>query len=210
MAKTTLHQEQSLDLLLEPNPDTAPQQADDPFSLDNLRLSQDFDQAVGVRKLLTVVPVRRPSRQEFIRVRPGPEWQLDTPTLDFKEDNEVYMVAQALWPEIYDDMTPRRLVVAISRRGTLFVWPLRLPRADGRLDAWSSSALQAADRAQSIWVKLQSNRHLGAYELYQGSDDLPAPEWPDYTFQEILNVAFRDFRITDLEHPAIQRLHGKI
>lgn len=209
MAKRT-DQEPTLDLLLvEQSP--APQTTDDPFSLENLRLSQDFDQAVGVRKLLTVVPVRRPTRQEFIRVRPGSEWQLDTPTLDFKQDNEVYVVAQALWPEIYDDMTPRRLVVAINRRGTLFVWPLRLPRADGRLDAWSSSALQAAERAETAWVKLQSNRDLGAYEVYEGSDDLPPPEWPeDYSFQQILDVAFRDFKILDLEHLAIRRLHGKI
>lgn len=188
----------------------APQQTGDPFSLENLRLSQDFDQAVGVQKLLTIVPVRKPNRQEFIRVRPGPEWQLDTALLDFKEDGETYLVAPALWPYLSDDVSFRRLVVAINRQRTLFIWPLRLPRADGRLDAWSSSALQAAERAETAWVKLQGNRDLGAYEVYQGSDDLPAPEWPDYSFQEILNVAFRDFRITDLEHPAIKRLHGKL
>ncbi len=205
MAKAA-DREQSLPLV-EPAP--APQ-AEDPFSLDNLRLAQNFDQAVGVQKLLTVVPVRKPNRQEFIRVRPGPEWQLDTALLDFKADGETYLVAPPLWPFLSDDVSYRRLVVAINRQRTLFIWPLRLPRADGRLDPWSSSALQAAERAETAWVKLQSNRDLGAYEVYQGSDDLPAPEWPDYTFQQILDVAFRNFRITDLEHPAIKRLHGKI
>lgn len=208
MAKKA-HQEQSLDLVLvEPAP--APESTDDPFSLDNLRLSQDFDNVVGVQRMLITVPVRKPTRQEFIRVRSGPEWQLDTALLHFKEDSETYLVAPDLWSEIYDDMALRRLMLAITRRGTLFIWPLKLPASDGRLDAWSSSALRAAEMAETSWVKLQANRDLGAYDVYQGSDDLPAPEWPDYSFQEILNVAFRDFRIMDLEHPAIKRLHGKI
>ncbi len=63
--------------------------------------------------------------------------------------------------------------------------------------------------AQHRWVKLQSNRALGAYDVYEGSSDLPPPQWPDLTFQEILDIAFADFRIESLDHPAILALHGK-
>jgi len=40
----------------------SPPPDDDPFNPDRLRLSQDFASAVGVRKLLTTVPVRKPSK----------------------------------------------------------------------------------------------------------------------------------------------------
>ena len=43
---------------------------DDPFDLSKLRLTQDFVETGGVKKLLTTVPVRKPAPQDFIRVHP--------------------------------------------------------------------------------------------------------------------------------------------
>jgi hypothetical protein len=37
-----------------------------------LRLSQNFSEATGVKKLVTTVPVRKPNKQDFIRVHPDP------------------------------------------------------------------------------------------------------------------------------------------
>src|SRR4051812_31325852 len=35
----------------------------DPFDLSSLRLSQDFASAVGVKKLVTTIPVKKPSKE---------------------------------------------------------------------------------------------------------------------------------------------------
>jgi hypothetical protein len=43
-----------------------------PFDPANLRLSQSFVETAGVKKLLTTVPVRKPSAQDFVRVHPDP------------------------------------------------------------------------------------------------------------------------------------------
>jgi hypothetical protein len=46
-----------------------------PSPFDNLaalRLDQSYADTVGVKKLLTTVPVRKPNRQDFVRVHPGP------------------------------------------------------------------------------------------------------------------------------------------
>ena len=43
-----------------------------------LRLSQDFGASVGVKKAIVAVPCRKPHRHEFVRVRPGDEWRLET------------------------------------------------------------------------------------------------------------------------------------
>ena len=51
----------------------------DPFDPANLRLSQSFTETVGVKKLLTTVPVRKPSPQDFVRVHRGPRVSRELP-----------------------------------------------------------------------------------------------------------------------------------
>ena len=105
-------------------------------------------------------------------------------------------------------LSPRMLMTAINRQGTLFLWPVRLPGADGKIDTWSRSAMDAAEYATKQWVRVQSNMSLGAYEVLAATADLPEPEWPATDFRELLRVAFRDRHITSADHPVIQRLRG--
>jgi hypothetical protein len=58
------------------------------------------------------------------------------------------------------------------------------------------------------WARVQANTSLGAYEIFTSDQIKAEPEWPDYTFQEIYKIAFRDRLITGLDHPAVQRLRG--
>jgi hypothetical protein len=58
----------------------------DPYNLAALRLSQDFASAVGVKRLIATIPVRKPSREWFIRTHPDPAFRLQTAVLDLKED----------------------------------------------------------------------------------------------------------------------------
>ena len=60
----------------------------DPFDPANLRLSQSFTETVGVKKLLTTVPVRKPSPQEFVRVHPSSEYRENFPIIELKDDRE--------------------------------------------------------------------------------------------------------------------------
>ena len=186
---------------------TSPESENNVFDISNLRLNQDFDAVVGVKKKLVTIPIRKPTRQEFIRVRPGDEWTLDTAVLELKQEKEFYLIAPDLWQEIYDDLQPRRLVLTMSRQKVLAVWPLALPDSSGRLHSWGLSALEGAEMAEEHWVKLQSNQSLGAYELFVGAEDLPEPVWPEeYTLQQILDIAFGKFQIKTIDHPVIKRL----
>ena len=60
----------------------------DPFDLASLRLSQDFASAVGVKKLVTTIPVKKPSKEWFVRTHPDPDYRLQTAVLELKEDRE--------------------------------------------------------------------------------------------------------------------------
>jgi hypothetical protein len=41
----------------------------DPFNPAALRLPQDFTASIGVKKVLTSIPCRKPHKQEFVLVR---------------------------------------------------------------------------------------------------------------------------------------------
>ena len=141
----------------------------DPFAPDNLRLSQDFAATVGVKKVLATIPVRKPGAQDFVRVRPGPEWRENFPVIDLKDDREEYIVVNPLVPELSTEIVSKTLFLAISRQGTLFFWPVRLPTPDGKDIEWWRSARLGAERAQTNWVRLKANKHLGAYEIFEAA-----------------------------------------
>jgi hypothetical protein len=195
-----------------PGADAAGPEAD-LYNLDSLRLSQDFASAVGVKRLITTVPVRKPSKEWFVRTHPDPAYRLSTAVLELKEDRETYLVAPGLWPELASEPTfsPRLLVSAINRQGVLFLWPIRLPGSDGKIDDWSRSAMDAANAARSRWVRISADMSLGAYRIEVATGRLPGPEWPaDLTLQAIIRIAFRDTLISDWNHPVLQRLRGEV
>lgn len=181
----------------------------DPFDISNLTLDQNFAGASGVKKLLLTVPVRKPNRQDFVRVHPSDEYRIETLVLVLKEERENYLVARELWPELPSELTPMVLFLAINRQKVPFLWSIRLPGDDGRHDDWNASALEAAELAQKEWVRVTANMSLGAYEVSAATGNISEPEWPDQSFQKILKIAFKGRFIDTLEHPVILRLRGQ-
>jgi hypothetical protein len=181
----------------------------DPFDVSNLTLGQNFADASGVKKLLLTIPVRKPNKQDFVRVHPSVDCRLETAVLVFKEERENFLVARELWSELPGELTPMVLFLATNRQKVPFLWGIRLPGEDGRHDEWNASALEAAALAQRDWVRVVANMSLGAYEVFSASGSIPEPEWPSQSFQEILKIAFKGRFIDHLEHPAIRRLRGE-
>jgi hypothetical protein len=99
-----------------------------PFDPARLRLSQDFVAAAGVKKILTTVPVRKPSKEWFVRTHPDPTYHINSCVIELKEDSEVYLVDRPLWDMLAAEATfgPRALITTINKQGVLFLWPIRL------------------------------------------------------------------------------------
>ena len=191
---------------------TTEQQAStpDPFDPTNLRLSQSFVETAGVKKLLTTIPVRRPSRQEFVRVHPSAEYRENFPIIELKDEREEYIVTASLVPELIGEFVIKTLYLAINRQGTLFFWPVRLPGPDGKDMNWWKSAREAAVLAMKDWVRVKANMNLGAYDIFQPDGVIPDPEWPQRGFWELIKIAFRDHLIDRIDHPVIKRLRGQV
>jgi hypothetical protein len=186
----------------------APSSVPDPFDLSNLRLSQSFTETAGVKKLLTIVPVRKPNPQDWVRVHPGSEYRENFPLIELKDEREEYVVAASLVPELVGEFVSKTLYTTVNRQGVVSLWPVRLPDPDGREMEWHRSAREAAELATTRWVRCKANRSLGAYEIFQAEACIAEPTWPDLTFQEVIRIAFRDRLITSMDHPVIKRLRG--
>lgn len=180
------------------------------LSLDQMRLPQNFGAVAGVQKIITNIPARKPGNQAFFRVRPGAEWRVQLAILQLKDDGENYLVLPQMFGELAQEARPKLLYAAITRDGTPFVWPVNLPGEDGRLDTWSQSAHEAAKHAESSWIRLVANRSSGAYDILQATGELAAPEWPEFSLVELLNLAFKDKVIDSPEHPIVRRLRGEL
>ena len=178
------------------------------FDPSHLRLSQNFSETVGVKKALLSIPVRKPNKQEFVRVHPSSDYRLETAVLELKEERETYLVAPDLWPELPGELTPKVLFTYMNRQGVLAMWPVRMPGEDGRLDAWNESALDAAKIAKDDWVRVVANMSLGAYDVFQATGEIPDPEWPELDLSAILEIAFKGKYIESIEHPVVRQLRG--
>ena len=182
-----------------------------PFDPAALRLDQSFADTVGVKKVLTTVPVRKPNRQDFVRVHPDPKYRL-TPAaiIEVKEDREVYLLTPDMAQALPGEFATVTLFTTITRQGTLHLWPVKLPGPEGRQNEWHRSAAEGAERAMKKWVRVTASMSFGAYEIFEASGDLPDPVWPDFSFQEILKIAFRDRIVDRADHPLVQRLRGVV
>lgn len=181
------------------------------FDVAKLRVDTGLHLAAGFKRLMTSCPVRKPSKEWFIRTHPSPDYQIHTTVIELKEEGKTYLVNPELAENLSHETTfgYRTLVLSINRQGTVFLWPLRLVAADGERGHWAGSALDAAAEAAKSWVRLQANMSLEAYEITVAKARVPDPEWPLMPFGEILRVAFRDRYIDSMDHPILRQLRGE-
>jgi hypothetical protein len=135
--------------------------APDPFDPASLRLDQSFVETSGVKKLLTTVPVRKPNNQDFVRVYPSEDYRLTAAVIELKDDREVYLVLPQIAHQLPGECSPVILYTAINRQGVVFLWPVKLPAPDGKINEWHRSAGEAAERAMTCWLRVKADWHWG-------------------------------------------------
>lgn len=182
--------------------------APDPFAPEALRLPQDFEETAPVKKVLTVVPVRKPGKQEFVRVRPGDEWRIQLALIEDEADRDVYAVAPALAAELAGEWKSAYLFLAVTSAGDPFLWRCWVPQSGGGRQ-WHESALDAVRHAETAWVRVRADQTAGYYKLEEAVGKLSDPTWPEQSFRELLKLAFRDRLIDSLDHPFLKQLRGE-
>ena len=183
-------------------------QTNTPFS--SLRLSQNFGQALGVKKVLTIVPVVKPTKDRFFRTHESDNWVYPAWILENKATGETYIVSEEVASVLGGLVRAVELYTAIDRQNNLFLIPIPLPGPNGVRNPWHESLLQAVMRAKLVWLRITANKDLGGYEIFEATAKLPEPIWPDTTLEELLEIAFRGRIITTPDHPVVQEKLGGV
>ena len=190
--------------------ETAKPEPVDPFDdLANLRLRSDFATTGATRKKLTVVPVRKPPKQAFVRVHP--DLVLDAGLIDLRDDmdRETFLVLPDLQADLAGEWAPYRLYLGVTKQGAAFIWPVRLPGDESRVISWYESAMEAAAMAKAEWIRVVPDMQVGGYTCYSAIGDLGDPAWPETPFPELLRIAFRGRVVDRTDHPLIGQLRGR-
>lgn len=183
----------------------------DPFDPSRFAVSSSVMSEIGVTKELVACPVRKPNKQEFVRVNPDSAYHLRACILELKDERETYLVAPDVAAMLPGETKTVDLRLAASRQGAIFIWPVPVPRIDGRDSPWSTSARTAAAIAEQKWVRLIANMAQGAYDVYPAPAAVGSPLWPGKSMREILAIAFGEaFTVRDAGHPVIKRLMGLV
>ena len=195
--------------IVTPDEQTVGQDAPNPLDPERLRISLDINEGLGVKKAHLTIPVRKPNSQDFIRVCAEPEYRLPVAMIELKDEREWYLVTPEIAQQIPHECFKAILYVCMSRSGVLFLWPVRLPGADGRQSEWHRSAGEAAEMGMARWVRIKANMGLGAYEVFEASATIPDPVWPsDLSLMQILLIAFKGRLVESFDHPVLKRLRG--
>jgi len=92
----------------------------------------------------------------------------------------------------------------------VFLWQATLPALDGRPCDWHDSMLQAQELAIKEWVRVQSDMQAGSYAVFSATGNLPEPEWPELSLQQILRIAFKTRFIDSMDHAVLRQLSGDV
>jgi hypothetical protein len=193
---------------------TAPEAAadDDPAAwtaeadFEALRIPEFLSPATKPATVLKVLP-RMPRKQEWLRVRPGPDWRGNYGLLRDARGETLYAVVPALHDELADEVRSYLVVTAVNTEREVFLWPVPIGESHGRTNSWWESALEAAQRAESAWVRVRADQALGRYEVLEDAHG-PEPVWPEVPFGELFKLAFKDRVIASLQHPFVRKLRS--
>ncbi len=128
--------------------------------------------SVNVEKVLLAVKIRKPRKDEFIRVHPDPEFVRDYVVLELEDgmDRALYLVLPSVRHLVPIELTDTRLHIAINQATPpeVFVWPIKLPQDISRgSKSWSESALKCAEESKHLSVRVVANKSAGYYDLYR-------------------------------------------
>ena len=182
----------------------------DGFNMESVRLSQDFQTKVGSQKVTLSVPVKKPDKHWWSYIHPEEAWRLQAAIIELRDDNQVFLVHMDLLGELVGEWVSKLLVTAQTRQGTTFLWPIKLPDEEGRLDSWNQSALDIVAEYTGQWIRVTSNRQLGAYEVIKSTVEIPPPTWPAEGFEKVVARAFKGKIINRPDHPVVRQLRGEV
>jgi hypothetical protein len=170
------------------------------------RRPQDYVEALGSKKILSNIPVKKPDKTSWVRVQP--EIEVPVGIYEDKRNREYYLVEPDLYGDLGSNLIGAILFLAITSSGDLFFWLVK-SNGTGQSNRWAESSLEAVKLGKKRWVRVEANMTAGGYDVFVPANDPPDPEWGDVDLNNLLEEAFRSRIIDNLDHPVISNLKGR-
>ena len=126
----------------------------------SLRLPANYGATLGVKKLLTNVPVGRPRKDSFFRTHSSPDMTFSAMILENKDARESYVVVPEVAQQISELVRPVMLHAAIDRQNNVSLIPVPLPGENGTRNPWHESLAQAVEHAKEQWIRIAATKRL--------------------------------------------------
>ena len=138
---------------------------------------------------------------------------MDANILSLKTDNEWYLIDPDIMPQVQleSQLKVMTIYVCVTMNSTPFV--TCIPQYDemGKINPWHESGHITMEEAKQCWVRRQADKANSGYIITKAMNvELPDPKWPTMTLSEIVERAFNNFYIDDINHPVLQRLRGEV
>ena len=182
-----------------------------PSAFDPSRFKINPNKQTGgeVRNFLTHVPVRKPSKQQFVRVHPSPEYRLNCAILKMEDDDRPFLVVPEMHKALGEEIKYVDLRLAIDRQGNFFLWPVPPTQNTGSENTWNVTQRDIANKAEHLWMRMISNQAISSYFGKEAEGGIPEPHWGSDTMEYYLKIAFGGEHIIETEdHPVIDKLRG--
>ena len=167
-------------------------------------LGRPLDEIIASEKLLTALPVRKPKREEWIRVHQTLFARVYV--YEAKDERSWYVVLPNVVEALRDVVRYVQMSLAVNYVGTPFVWPVPIP-AERKPYQAHISAFAAAELGGKEWVRITWAGN--DYEVYRRASAKVDPVWPTEITNapEMLRFAAKagGFEIIDsLDHPVVR------
>ncbi|MBN8457480.1 MAG: hypothetical protein J0M04_06570 [Verrucomicrobia bacterium] len=171
-------------------------------------LGRPIDEIVASEKLLTSLLVRKPKRDEWVRVHPTISARVYI--YEAREENAHYIVLPEVVEPLRDVVRYVQLSLATNYSGGHFVWPVPVP-TERRPHRAHVTAFAAAERAAREWIRISWGKD--DYDLYRRSSAQVDPVWSTEisTPSEMMRFVAKTggIEIIDtLDHPVVRALLG--
>lgn len=162
---------------------------------------------------LTRISTNKPRKEVYFRTHT--DYFHDLVVLEVEEgmERKSYPVTADVFNAMSEEPTfkSKRYFLYATQGGSYGLWGVSLPMDNsGDINSWSESALAVIERAKSEWVRHYAKRGDSGYRLIPASKNLGDPVWPPESWEELLELAFKDKIINDLNHPVLQKLRGEL
>ena len=180
------------------------------FDINAYRITQTYGEALGSKKLITIVAVGKPSKGGFFGTSRDEGNTLDVFVLEDKVEGTYHLVSPGVAAALGGLVRAITLHLAVDRASNPFLIPVPFPSENGTRNPWHQSLLNAIEAAREKWIRIEADKSAGIYQVHEALGELAEPVWPELSMDELVRIAFTGRVIDNLDHPKVQSALGRI